>query len=233
MATKKFCVIGLGYFGLNLALSLSEQGAEVLAVDISLDRVELLKDRVTHSVAMDTTDAKALRSLGLKDMDAVIVAIGEEFESSITTTALLQEIGVQKIYNRITSSIHERLLKLMNIEELLVPEAEAAEHLTKRLMIPGVIECLTIANEFGIYEITAPKLFVGQKLIDIGLREKYSLNLVTIKRTKHKSGLLSLGEREKVFVIGIPKPDTVIMEDDILVLFGHEKYIKNILELDE
>jgi len=232
MATKKFCVIGLGYFGLNLALSLSEHGAEVLAVDISLDRVDLLKDRVTHAVAMDTTDEKALKSLGLKDMDAVIVAIGENFESSLTTTALLQEIGVKKIYNRITSSIHERLLKLMNIEELLVPEAEAAENLTKRLMIPGLLDSLSIANEFGIFEIKTPKLFIGQKLIDIKLREKYSLNLITIKRSQHESGLLSLGERKKVLVIGIPKPDSIIMEDDILVLFGKEKYVKIILDLE-
>jgi len=70
-------------------------------------------------------------------------------------------------------------------------------------------------------------------LIDIGLREKYSLNLVTIKRSKKKSGLLSLGERNIAFVIGIPKPDTVIMENDILALFGKEKYIKNILEIDK
>ncbi|MFA6571191.1 MAG: TrkA family potassium uptake protein, partial [Bacteroidota bacterium] len=135
MTPKRFCVIGLGYFGQYLALKLSEAGAEVLAIDRDEDRVDAISDKITYAVTMDSTDAKTLHSLGLQDMDAVIVAIGEGFESSILTTAVLQEIGVKRILNRITSPIHERLLKLMSIDELLVPEAEAAAQLANRLMI--------------------------------------------------------------------------------------------------
>ena len=129
MAVKKFCVIGLGYFGLNLALRLSESGAEVLAIDIDQEKVNLIADRVTHAVCMDTTDLTTLKSMGIEEMDAAIVAIGEGFESSLMTSALLQEIGVKNIYNRVISSVHERLLKLMGISHLLVPEADAAAKL--------------------------------------------------------------------------------------------------------
>ena len=125
MAQKKFCVIGLGYFGLNLSLILSREGAEVLSIDNDMERVDMVSDNVTHSICMDSTDERALRSIGLKDMDAVIVAIGEGFQSSIMTTALLQEIGVKRIYNRVTSPIHERLLKLMGIQDLLVSRSRS------------------------------------------------------------------------------------------------------------
>ncbi len=229
MSRKKFCVIGLGYFGYNLSLFLAEAGAEVLSIDIRQDIVDRISERVTHTVCMDSTDRKALASLGLNEMDAVIVAIGEGFESSIMTTALLQEFGVKKIYNRVISPVQERILKLMKIDELLVPEAEAASHLSNRLMIEGLLKSFEISNNFGIYEVEAPKRFAGKTLLELNLRQLYSLNLVTIKRIKKKKGFLTLGETEETEVIGVPTPDLKIMEGDILVLFCGEKDIKNLL----
>ncbi|MCL5990852.1 MAG: TrkA family potassium uptake protein [Bacteroidetes bacterium] len=230
MTNKKFCVIGLGYFGLNLAMRLTEAGAEVLAIDNQQEKIDGIADKVTHAVCMDTTDIRALQSFGLQDMDAVIVAIGEGFESSIMTTAHLQEIGVKRILNRITSTVHERLLKLMNIEELLVPEAEAASHLAHRLMIPGIIESFEITQDYSIFEIEAPKRTVGNTLLELNLRQEYSLNLVTIKRLKQKRGLLTKGEKEEYDVIGVPTPETRINSGDILILFGKEDKLKNFLE---
>ena len=230
MATKKFCVIGLGYFGFNLALTLNKAGAEVVAIDNHQDRIDSISDKVTHAICMDATDMRALRSLGLKDMDAVIVAIGEGFESSITTTALIQEIGVKKVINRVTSSVHERILKLMKVDEILVPEAEAAKNLAARLMLPGIIESFEISKDYGVFEIIAPKSFVGKSLLELNLRQAYSFNLVTLKRISKKRGLLTLGEHEEIQVIGVPTPDLVIKEDDILVLFGQEKDIRILLE---
>ena len=97
MSEKKFCVIGLGYFGYNLALRLAEAGAEVLAVDHHQDRIDDLADKVTLAVCMDSKDAKALKSLNLQEMDAVIIAIGKDFNNSILTTSHLQEMGVKNI----------------------------------------------------------------------------------------------------------------------------------------
>ncbi len=230
MAAKKFCVIGLGHFGLNLSLRLAESGAEVLAIDNHQDKIDLISDKVTFAVCMNSSDDRALRSLNLQEMDAVIVAIGESFESSLLTTAILQEIGVKKIFVRIISQIHERLLKLMNIEDMLVPEADAAYELASKLLIPGVLESFSIHKDFGIYEIKAPKQFIKKTIIELNLRNNYSLNLVTIKRQVSKRGLLTLGQKEQIQVIGVPSPDTEILQDDILVLFGREKDVKNLLE---
>ncbi len=230
MLPKKICVIGLGHFGYNLAVNLAEAGAEVLAIDHKDENIELIMDKVTHAVCMDATDRKSMDRLGLQEMDAVVVAIGEGFESSILTTAILQEMGIKTIYNRVISPIHERLLKQMNVTELLVPEADAARQLKDKLMIPGLIESFEISKIYSIFEIKTPEMFVGKKLIDLQLRQEYSLNLVTIKRPGQKKGFLIRGESGEYISTGVPSPDDKILKDDILVLFGKEKDVRNLLE---
>ncbi len=233
MTNKKFCVIGCGYFGYNLAIYLHRAGAEVLAIDRNEDIIEKLSEQVTHVIAMDSTDKRAMKKLGLAEMDAVIIAIGEGFESSVLTTALLQELGVKNIYNRITSQIHERLVNLMGVTEKFVPEAEAADHLANRLMISNLLEMFRITENYGIFEINAPKVFFKKKLIDINLRENYSLNLVTIKRKTEKKKILPTKVDEEFDVIGVPRPDTVIEEGDILVLSGFFKDFLTIAENED
>ena len=230
MTEKKFCVIGLGYFGHNLALNLSRQGAEVLAIDKNPDRVDLVQEHVAYAVTMDSTDAKAMRSLGIKDMDAAIVAIGELFEPSIVTTAVLQEIGVRRIINRVLNPIHERLLNLLNVSETLVPEAEAADHLANRLMLPGLIESYKISEDHSIYELKVPDWLIGRTVIDSNLRQIYSLNLVTVKRISKKYGILRQNEKMNYMVLGTPQPDFIFSDNDILVLFGKEKDFINFMK---
>ncbi|MFH1050511.1 MAG: TrkA family potassium uptake protein [bacterium] len=226
----KYCVIGLGYFGYHLSVSLSKAGAEVLAIDNHQDKIDEISDKVATAVCMDASDKKTLASLGLDDMDAVIVAIGGDFEGSLLTTAHLQDLGIKKIYNRRTSKVHERILNLMDIHEILVPEAEAAEQLKNRLMIPGLIESFKLSSDYGIYEIETPKKFIGKNLIETNLREDFKLNLVTIKRKSTEKTFLNPNKKEKYNVIGVPKPNELIKEGDVLVLFGKDKDIKNLLE---
>jgi len=229
----KFAVIGLGYFGVNLALRLIEEGAEVIGIDIDESKVQYLTDKITYSAQMDSTDVLSLRKLGLKEMDGVIVAIGENFEASILTTALLIEIGVKKIINRVTSPTHERILNAMNITDVIVPEAIAAAQLADRMMIKGVLGSFEISKDYSIVEIKAPSQFVGKSLLELNLRNEYSLNLVTIKRVEStNTGLLTMGERRDVVrILGVPTPSEIIYSNDILVVFGLEKDIFKLSEL--
>src|SRR3989304_2894696 len=103
---RKFAVIGLGHFGEHLAVELAQKGAEVLAIDEELERLEAIKDKVTHAVRLDATDEKALLSQGLQDFDAVIVGIGDDFEAALLTVAMLQRIDAKRIIVRATTSIH-------------------------------------------------------------------------------------------------------------------------------
>jgi len=228
MATKKFCVIGLGYFGSNLARSLTKNGAEVLAIDKDIRRVEEVQDEVAVAVMLDSTDKDALSSQGVQDFDAVIVAIGEGFESSITTTSILQELGVKNIYNRMVSKLHARILKLLGIENILLPEAEAADHLARRLVMPGLIDTFPLSHSHSIFIVKSPKRFIGKTIRESNLRIEYNLNVVTIKKLVSVLNQTS----ESVFeaeTIGVPDPSYKFEENDLLVLFGNDKDLRNFL----
>ena len=228
MATKKFCVIGLGYFGSNLARSLTKNGAEVLAIDKDIRRVEEVQDEVAVAVVLDSTDKDALRSQGVQDFDSVIVAIGEGFESSITTTSILQEIGVKNIYNRMVSKLHARILKLLGIENILLPEAEAADHLARRLVMPGLIDTFPLSHLHSIFIVNVPKNFIGKTIRESNLRIEYNLNVVTIKKLPP----VYLQTPDTIFeaeTIGVPDPSYKFEENDLLVLFGNDKDLRNFL----
>src|SRR5690606_37781412 len=113
----KYIVLGLGHFGRSLAVHLTEQGHEVIAADKNLVIVEQLKDKITHTVAMDTTDREAVMSLPLKDANAVIVAIGEDEGASLLTTALLKQLQVKRIIGRVVSDLQKTVLEAMQIDE--------------------------------------------------------------------------------------------------------------------
>ena len=223
----KFCVIGLGSFGTDLAVALTTAGGEVLAVDQDEERVNFVKDVVSHAVLLDSTDITSLRRLPLRDMDAVIVAIGEHFENSVLTTALLQELGVKNLICRVTNRIHERILRLMNVDRVLLPERIAAKRVATSLLLRGVLDSYTLSADYEIIEIHVPGHFTGRTLQEVNLRAKYRLNLVTVKRPKTApSPEMPEPEME---VLGVPDPDFTFAEHDVLVLFGMERHLRPLL----
>lgn len=232
MKQLKVAVLGLGHFGLHLSIHLTELGAEVLGVDMREERVELLRDKVAHAVVLDTTDPKALAQIGIRDFDIVVVAIGEGFESSVLTTAHLQELKVKRIINRVVSPVHERILRLMNVPDLILPEAEAASHLARRLTMSGVIESVELSGEYSIIETKLPKWARGKILNDLDLRRRFNINLVTVIQEVEKTDIEYLGKRKARKVLGVPEAGMKFENDDILVLFGKDRDIRKFLDED-
>jgi trk system potassium uptake protein TrkA len=218
--TKKVAVIGVGNFGAHLAVTLAKQGAEVLAIDSSMDRLEDVKDKVTYTVRLDSTEEKALRDQGLTELDAVIVAIGDDFEATLLTIVALQNIGVKRIIARATTKTHERILHHLGIEEVISPAVEAAERLADSLMYRGVIDSLELSSDYSIVEVSAPEAFIGKSLGELQLRETFDVNLITIKRIEQEPRLLGLRSRTVEKILGIPTPDMVVQRGDVLVLFA-------------
>jgi trk system potassium uptake protein TrkA len=218
--TKKVAVIGIGNFGAHLAVTLAKQGAEVLAIDSSMDRLEDIKDKVTYTVRLDSTEEKALRDQGLTELDAVIVAIGDDFEATLLTIVALQNIGVKRIIARATTKTHERILRHLGIEEVISPAVEAAERLADSLMYRGVIDSLELSSDYSIVEVSAPEAFIGKSLGELQLRETFDVNLITIKRVEQAPRLLGLRSRTVEKILGIPTPDMVVQRGDVLVLFA-------------
>jgi trk system potassium uptake protein len=212
---KRFAVIGLGYFGSNLARELSRQGAEVIAIDNTLGKIEEIKDDVAYAVRLDSTDERTLRNQGLEDLDGVIVSIGEEFENALLTCVLLLEFGCRNVIVKSTSPIHTRIFKSIGVHTIISPDLAVAERLAVSLVSRSILDTIPLTDEYSIMQIRAPRFMVGQTLLGLDLRAKYDVNLITIKR------LLPApdgGTHETI--IGVPRPDSRIEKDDILILMG-------------
>lgn len=231
MSDQRFAVIGLGQFGSAIATNLSKRGAEVLAIDSSIEKVENLKDVVSHAVALDATDKKALLSQNIQDVDAVVVAIGENFQGLLLCTFLLMELKVKRIITRAMGSDQRRILEKMGVTEILSPEDEVGGNVAEMLINPDVVMCIQLPDDYEIVEVKAPAELCGRSLGDIGLREKYKLNLVTILRKDVDN--TDENNTKDYHIIGVPNSDTIINKSDMIVLFGLTKNIERFLEINK
>lgn len=228
---KKFAVIGLGQFGNSIARNLAQRGAEVLAIDLDVDKVEALKEEVAYAVALDATDIKALRSQNIQEMDAVVVAIGENYEGLLLTAVLLVEMGITRVIARATSSQQRMILEKVGVNEILSPEETVGKTVAETLLHPNRRSFLSLPDDYEIVEINTPARVVGQTLQDLELRNKYHLNIITIRRTfKEKSGG-QLVDREHI--IGVPKANTVLQSSDIIILIGKDVDINRFIEVNK
>jgi len=226
---RRFAIIGLGHFGSSLAAAPSSRDAEVLAIDNSIERLDDVKDHVAHTIRLDATEERALRGLGLQEMDGVVVAIGDDFEATLLTVSQLQKLGIHRIIVRATTPVHERILDHLGITEIILPSVETAERLSNSLMMEGVVNSLALGSDYTIMEVNAPEWMLGISLQELRIREKFEVSLVTIKRDETRRGPLGFGRRTARTVIGVPLPTTVVERGDTLVLFGTEKQIQKML----
>jgi len=141
---RQLAVIGLGNFGSQLAVELTRRGAEVLALDERAEAVDDVRDRVTHAVRLDATDERALADQRLPDMDAVIVSFGADFETALLTVTLLKELGVARVIVRATTPRHERILRSLGVDEVVLPVAESVKRLASSLMVEGFVDVFPV-----------------------------------------------------------------------------------------
>ncbi len=227
---NKFAVIGLGQFGNSIARTLARRGAEVLAIDIDVDKVENIKDDVAYAVALDSTDIKALKAQNITDMDAVVVAIGENFEGLLLTTVLLIELGISRLIARAANDQQRMILEKMGVSEILSPEETVGITVAEMLLHPNMRSFLPLPDDYEIVEINTPDRVVYQTVGSIGLREKYNLNLITIKRIYIED---RDGEAVKVeHIVGVPKSDTVLYETDIMILLGKSNDVDKFVDIN-
>lgn len=223
----EYAVIGLGQFGFQVAVSLSELGGEVLAIDRDRRIVEAIKNRVDRAVCIDCTDEAALRSSGAASIDTVIVAIGQHLEISVITTALLRKAGVAKIIARASTPLHAQILDLIGAQRVLNPEEMMAIQLAQSLFTPEVRNRIAVAPGLVVAEIEARAEFVDKTLLDLNFRSTYNLNVIAIKR--RIPVITDDGEnafREETNVN--PGATTVIQNGDVIVLVGNDREIRKL-----
>ena len=212
----KFAVIGLGSFGSNIAKTLYEKGNEVLAVDEDKEKIDEVKNFVSHAVHMDAADKENLQALGIKDMDVVIVSLGPEMEASILTVLYLNEMGTKRIVAKALTEDHAKILESVGATETIYPEKDMAIKTALKLSCPNVLEYLPLISGFGIQEIAPPEKFIGKNLRELDLRNKYGIQVIAIKE---------LIPEKTTFV---PNAEFVLKDSDILVIMGEDKQLEKI-----
>ena len=225
----KYIILGLGNFGASLAEKLTEMGNEVIGVDTNLSKIELLKDKITHVVALDSTDITAVSNLPLKDTDVVIVAIGEDKGANILATALMKQLNVKRLISRAVSPLQKMVLEAMGIKEIIHPEEETAERWSKKLNLQGVVDSFEVSRDYSIVETSVPKEYHGRTLEDVGLKRKYDIIVLTTLKITSETNMLGAKKEEKN-VQGVASAKTVFHKDDIMVLYGHNKNLKKLLK---
>ncbi len=227
---RQFAVIGLGRFGSSVARTLVNQGHEVLAIDENEERVAEMSDLVGQAVELDATDEKALRAVGIEDVDVAIVAIGADIQASILITLLLKEIGVKEVVAKALNARHGRILQKIGADKVIFPEKEMGERLAQILVAPNVLEQMELSSGHSIMEIVAPEAFVGKTIRDLDIRAKYGANLITIK--KKVPHLTKAGETDFVETVNIaPKADDKIEKGDHLVVIGKDEHLAKLKKL--
>ncbi|PCK21264.1 potassium transporter Trk [Bacillus pumilus] len=211
MPKKEFAVIGLGRFGGSICKALSEEGLEVLAMDLNEDRVNEYAQIASHAVIGDSTDEAVLKNLGMRNFDHVIVAIGENIQASILTTIILKELGVKLVTVKAQNDYHEKLLNKIGADRVVHPERDMGKRIAHKIITNNVIDYLELSDEYGLIEVEANGHLENQSLLDLDIRARYQINIVAIKREKD--------------VIISPLAHEQIQKNDILIVIGAMKDI--------
>lgn len=212
-------VFGLGNFGRALALKLTGMGHEVIAIDHDMDKVDSLKNEVSLAVCLESNNPQAMSTLPLSEVDAAVVAIGEDEGANIMTTALLVNLKVKRVISRAINPLHEMVLNSMGVTDIVHPEEKAAEGLARKLNLRRLVDQFELPGGFIIAEIVVPDKFVGKALNSITELRQRQLGLVTVLRKESEKSFL--GRRTiKLGALGVMDPDFVPEKGDILVLFG-------------
>jgi trk system potassium uptake protein TrkA len=213
---KRVAVIGLGSFGMHLVKTLAKKDIEIIAIDTDPNRVNEIKDFVTQPVTMDATIKENLVSVGVADLDYVVVSSGPTLEPSILTVHILKELGVPRIAAKALSEDHEKILRMVGATDIIYPERDLARKLGNQIDSPNLIDYLPLETDFVIQEIAPPDAFIGKTLTEIGLRKKYRVTVLAIKSIIPDITTIN------------PGGDVLIKESDILIVFGENENIEKL-----
>jgi trk system potassium uptake protein len=218
MAKRQYAVIGLGRFGISVARRLHEAGQEVLGVDISEERVEDAELFVTHALVADTREEKALLSVGIRNMDCVIVAIGNDMQSNILTVLLLKGLGVKKVIAKALSKNHGQVLEKIGADWIIYPERDMGERVANQLLSPNMLNYIELSKDYNIEEIIIPSRMAEKSLRELNIRAKYNVSAIAIVREGN--------------IIISPSPDQLIHKGDLLVVIGNREDLAKFSNLE-
>ncbi|MBN9654031.1 potassium transporter Trk [Halobacillus litoralis] len=206
---KTFAVVGLGRFGGSICRELSREGMEVLALDLDENKVNEYRDIVSHAVMADSTDELVLKELGFRNIDHVIVAIGDNIQASMLTTLILKEMGIRMITVKAQNDYHEKILNKIGADQVVHPERDMGKRIAHHIISDNILDYIELSDDHSVVEVKAGRKMSGKTLIDLDIRAQYGCNIVAIKRGKD--------------VIVSPMATEQVNASDILIVIGADK----------
>lgn len=227
---RQVAVIGLGRFGYSVAETLVKKGCEVLAIDNDEVRIEAVSDFATYAVECDASDEKALKAVSTQNVDAAVVSIGENIESSILIVMALKELGVKEIFAKAVTPIHGKVLHNLGVNRVIFPERDAAIRLAHSLISPNVMEYLELAPGYSILELPVPSQLAGKTLSDHQMRTRHKVSIIGIRKkiSRMVEGKMIV---EEFFNIN-PSANDMMEKGDILIVIGMDEALDELSTIE-
>lgn len=225
----RYLIIGLGIYGANLATDLTDLGHEVIGADRDATLVESIKDYISTAYIIDSTDETALGVLPLKNVDVVIVAIGENFGASVKTVALLKKAGIKHIYARAIDKLHESILQGFDIDRILTPEQRAAKDLVNEMELGNEVDSMQVDGDNYILKFKAPPYYVGIKYEDLDIEKDFRLKLIAVSHPAPSRNAVGI-KHDVPKLIDVAEAGLRISEDDVWTCFGSQKSYRDMFK---
>ena len=208
---KSVLIIGVGRFGRHIAMKLNDLNHQVMAVDVNEERIHLVLPYVTNAQIGDATNEEFLSSLGIRNFDACIVAIGDNFQNSLETASLLKELGAKKVIARASTGVQEKFLLRNGADEVVYPEKQLASWTAIRCTSDTILDYIDLDGDYSIFELEVPSNWIGKTILQLDIRKKYGINIL---------GVIEHGTLNVNIL-----PDTVFAVDQPILVLGRQKAI--------
>ncbi len=208
---KSFLVIGAGRFGESVARTIDKAGHDVLVVDKDEALIQDISSEVTDAIVADATSESALKAIGIRDFDAVVLAIGFDVQASIMAAILLIEKEARYIVAKAQTDLHGKVLDKIGVNRVVYPERDMGHKIARSLIAPTIIDMIELSDEYSVVEITAPAEMVGKSLLELNLRALHGISVIALRRNNGGKTNIS------------PIAGDLVEENDLIVAIGDNK----------
>lgn len=213
---KSILIIGLGRFGRHMAKKFSEQNNDVMAIDINEERINNVLSVVTNALIGDATNEQFMETIGVRDFDLCVVAIGDNFQSSLETTALLKDLGAKFVLARASRDVHAKFLLRNGADDVIYTEKETAERLAVKYGSDNIFNYIELNDEYSIYEIAVPSSWLNKSILKVNVRSKYEISILATKQGNN--------------IYPLPKPEHVFTDSESLMILGKNEDVSRFIK---
>lgn len=213
---KSILVIGLGRFGRHMAKKFSEQNNDVMAIDINEERINNVLSVVTNALIGDATNEQFMETIGVRDFDLCVVAIGDNFQSSLEATALLKDLGAKFVLARASRDVHAKFLLRNGADDVIYTEKETAERLAVKYGSDNIFNYIELNDEYSIYEIAVPSSWLNKSILKVNVRSKYGISILATKQGNN--------------IYPLPKPEHVFTDSESLMILGKNEDVSRFIK---